>query len=186
MVLMTLSHASLGGDRKFFGKKSYKKRGIRVTRLPGQRCDRNKRYPVCIIPFMLGWYPSKTANFVFKNRKFDPQYLWKMASEIDWNPSVWLHRKSERYVVRVPKDRGKQVWTRLYARGMWYDPATNLWCRRRRRSRKSGYPSFVQSLSAQKKGERICRSKKEKAKKQSLKILLPKFAPANQKNRPSQ
>lgn len=134
--------------------KSYTRHGICVTQLVGHRLDRSKRYKECVVPPVLGWYPSKTANFVFRGKNFDPQYLIEMSAEHEWNPSIWLHRKSGRYVLRVPKDRENEVWKRLYRRGLWYDPATNVWNRRRKRSRRKGYPSFVQSLSIQAKIEK--------------------------------
>lgn len=164
-----LSTASLGGI-VLTGENTYKKNGIRITRLVGQRLDRNTRYPVCILNPSQGWFPSKTANFVFRDVSFDPHYIVQMASEDDWNPSIWLHAKSNRYVLRVPKDCGEKVRTRLYRRGLWYNPATNLWHCRRRRSKKQGYPSFVQSLELQAKGEKKCRSKEEAPKKLFLKI----------------
>lgn len=173
-IISTLSLASIGGSVKPFVKKVYKKAGIRVTRLSGQRVDRSKRYSECVIHPTLGWFSSKTANFVFRYTKFDPHYLLKMCSENKWNPSIWLHSKSGRYVLRVPKYYAKAIRKRLYRRGLWYDPATNLWNKRRRRSRKSGYPSFVQSLMAQRAGEKLCRLQEEKAKALSVKMFRRK------------
>lgn len=156
-----LSAASLG--RKI--KKDYTRIGIHVKRLLSNRLDRTKRYRTCVVPPTEGWYPSKTANFVFRSKSYDPQYLLEFAADFEWNPSIWLHSTSKRYVVRVPKDRERDVRKRLYERGMWYDTGTNLWNRRRRRARKKGYPSFVQSLGAKKNSQKSPFAKKEKAKK---------------------
>lgn len=170
MVESILSKESLGAVHTDFQKKSYQRNGIHVTPLVGQRRDRSKRYTICTVHPVKGWYPSKTANFVFKSKDFDPQYLMRLSADMAWNPSVWIHSKSGRFVVRVPKDRGQDVWKRLYRRGLWYNPATNLWHKRRKKSRKSGYPSFIQSLGLQKKYEKIQTYKEEEVKPLSVKI----------------
>lgn len=145
-----LSAASLGGEARV-EKKTYTRNKIHVTQLSGQRSDRNKRFRVCVIPWAQKWHPSKTANFVFDDHTADPEFLFKLAQP-EWNPSVWVRRndKKKRLAIRVPKDRSKELWVKLYRQGFWYSPATNRWYVRKRRSRKSGYPNFVRPLKVQK------------------------------------
>lgn len=149
-----LSNVAVTEDIPPKEKKSYRRNGIRVIQLASYRLDRAKRYRECVVPPVLKWYPSRTANFVFRGKNLDPQFIMELAAEQAWNPSLWLHPISGRYVLRVPKDREKDVWKRLYRRGLWYDTAANLWNRRRKRSRRNGYPSFVQSLGIQEEKEK--------------------------------
>lgn len=188
MVEFKFSDVSLGESPVKVGKNVYQRYHYKIKKLAFPRKDRNKRFNKIVVYPVQGWFPSYTENFVFKfdRKKWEPEYFIDMATEPEWNGAIWLHPKTGRYVLRVPKDRGRQVRERLYCRGLWYDTYSHLWCRRRKRYRKSCYPKFVRSLELQAENERKCHSKQAAQKRQSAKILQQKSMQESRKNKPLQ
>lgn len=133
-----LSNASLSLDDEYdtgvYGTR-YRRRGYRITRLKEPRTDRMTIYPVVLIPPTKGWYPSSMANFTFGFQSRSPEWFLNLVPRY-FNPSIWLSgRHADHYVLRVPKDRAKEAWSRLYAKNLWYHGGKNMWFRRRKRTR---------------------------------------------------
>lgn len=88
---------------------------------------------------VLGWYPSGYASFTFRDqRRYDPTL--KAEVDVGWlisiipeacNPSLWKNQKGFN-ALRVPRDQKFLVKGLLLKNGLWYDPRTGYWYRRRR------------------------------------------------------
>lgn len=133
-------------DKK--ARKFYRRNGVKIYKLPCWRKSQHARYQEEIIPPVWGWYPSKTANFVFEDtEKLDlPMHLIGRIPAF-FNPAIWKHSTSGRYVLRVPRDRKGMVWDILYRLKFWYNPNDNLWRKRKYTKRRHIHGSRQSLLS---------------------------------------
>lgn len=126
-----LSNVSLGIDtpEKTGELKAYRRNGFHVKRLE-RPIKASRRYSEVVVKPKLGWYPSKTSNFTF-GVELDPDWIMRKIVPSFYNPSVWLHERKRLLTLRVPKDRGKETYNRLYKRGFWYHTIRREWFLRR-------------------------------------------------------
>lgn len=127
-----LSNASLGIDADIRKPlRAYRRNGIRVRRMRVLE-KKSKRYSEVVIPPVQGWYPSKSSSFTF-GVDIDPKWIIKHLVPWRYNPAVWVKRGTDHLALRVPRDRGKETYDRLYKNHFWYHTIKRLWFLRRGR-----------------------------------------------------
>ena len=138
------------------------------------RRDRMRRYPVCRVPYLQGWVPKRTANFIFGFTQYpDDWYLSLIPKEM--NPSLWEHNSGSP-AIRVPFKYKKKAWGILYRKRLWYYGSKNRWQERYRTyswKERWGWEKFIPDVQAS----------RQKEMKQAIREIQDKYDIKNVRSR---
>ena len=107
----------------------YKRHGILIRKLTKPRIRKDTHgYQDVVMPPTQGWYPSKTASFTFfhQSEEFDPEIILNLIKP-EYNGAIWKNPWNNLYTLKVPKDKKKEVWSKLYSKQFWFNTKKYWW-----------------------------------------------------------